>query len=71
MNIFGRKRVENDCAHKWYVADYETVYSNAGSSVDVDDYFILRCTTCGKKRKVDEYELYKLRRFGLVSGGGS
>lgn len=69
MNIFGRKKVENNCAHKWHVADYETVYSNAGYSVDVDDYFILRCNTCGKKRKVGEYELSKLRRLGLINGG--
>ena len=71
MSLFKRKIVESNCAHSWHLADYETRYFNAGTSVDVEDYFILRCTHCGNKRSVDEFEFYKLQRYGLLSGGAN
>ncbi|MBA9027584.1 hypothetical protein HNP81_002874 [Peribacillus huizhouensis] len=64
---FRKKKPEaTECVHTWFLADYEAGYFNAGTSVDIEDYFILRCNKCGGKRRVDEYELGKLRRYGLI-----
>ncbi len=69
MSIFKRKKHETTCAHSWHVIDVETVYFNAGSSVDFEDITVLGCAKCGGKRRVDEYELYRLQRVGLIHGG--
>jgi len=66
MPIFKRKQIENNCAHSWYLADYEAGSSNAGVAVEIEDYFILRCAICGAKRKVDEYEFGRLKHYGLL-----
>jgi hypothetical protein len=67
MAFFRRKKDEtSQCAHSWYLADYESGSFNAGVAVEIEDYFILRCNKCGSKRKVDEYEFGKLRRYGLI-----
>jgi translation initiation factor 2 beta subunit (eIF-2beta)/eIF-5 len=67
MMFFRRKKDEAlQCAHSWYLADYESRSFNAGIAVEIDDYFVLRCSKCGAKRIVDEYEFGKLQKYGLV-----
>lgn len=68
MLLFRRNKTP-DCAHTWYLADFEVGSFNAGVSVEIEDYFVLRCEKCNSKRKVDEYEFEKLQTHGLVKEG--
>ena len=69
MSIFKRKKPETTCVHSWQIIDVDTVYFNAGSSVDFEDITVLGCAKCESKRRVAEYELYRLQKVGLIHGG--
>lgn len=67
MALFRRNK-KPDCAHTWYLADYEAGTFNAGVAVEIEDYFVLRCEKCEVKRMVDEYEFGKMQTYGLIKG---
>lgn len=50
----------------WKLIDSKTDYFNSGFDVLTSEHYLLKNTDTGESRWVDEYELRKLKRLGLV-----
>lgn len=62
MWFFKRKKKEK-CFHEWKLSDYKTYVDISFETYEV---YEITCLKCLKPRRVNAYELHKMKSLGLI-----